>query len=86
MVLLSACLGMGMEKRFKFEPPTNCSISTLNYDPGDGILKVENNNIEANSVFVVKPADYNIKIPRIVRNNIAKEVEVTVRMVYEPME
>ena len=44
MVLLSAYLGMVMEKRFRFEPPANSSISTLVFDPADGRIKVESVN------------------------------------------
>ena len=34
MVMISACLGLGLEKRFRFTSPANCSISTLVYDFG----------------------------------------------------
>jgi probable phosphoglycerate mutase len=44
MVLLSACLGLGLEKRFQFMPMANCSISTLTYDPEKQCLKVEQVN------------------------------------------
>ena len=39
MVLISACLGLGLEKRFRFTPPANCSISTLVYDSQDGSIE-----------------------------------------------
>jgi probable phosphoglycerate mutase len=44
MVLLSACLGLGLEKRFQFMPMANCSISTLVYDTVNRRLKVEQVN------------------------------------------
>jgi probable phosphoglycerate mutase len=44
MVLLSACLGLGQEKRFQFMPMANCSISTLVYDEERHRLKVEQVN------------------------------------------
>jgi broad specificity phosphatase PhoE len=44
MVLLSACLGLGLEKRFQFMPMANCSISTLTYDTEKQLLKVERVN------------------------------------------
>jgi broad specificity phosphatase PhoE len=44
MVLLSACLGLGQEKRFQFMPMANCSISTLVYDAERHRLKVEQVN------------------------------------------
>lgn len=39
---------------------------------------------EATSVFIIKPADYNIKIPKTVANNIAKEIEVSLKFDMEP--
>jgi polyisoprenoid-binding protein YceI len=50
-----------------------------------GIVKLENGNISASSVFIVKPEDYDIEIPNVVRENIAKEIEVKVDMKYEKM-
>ncbi len=47
MVLLSAILGMGQEKRFQFVPVENCSISTLVYDRKQGVLKVGQVNDKA---------------------------------------
>lgn len=51
-----------------------------------GILQVTRNGLEASSKFIVKPADFDIKIPGIMRNKIAEEIEVTVEMEYEKME
>jgi polyisoprenoid-binding protein YceI len=42
-----------------------------------GTLEVLDKGIKARTSFIVRPEDYDIKIPRVVRNNIAKEVEVT---------
>jgi hypothetical protein len=39
---------------------------------------MKDGQIHGNSVFIVKPSDYDIKIPRAVINNIAEEIEVTV--------
>ena len=47
-------------------------------------LKVEKNKILANSKFDVKVADHDIEIPKIVFQNIAEVVEVTVNFEYEP--
>lgn len=44
MILLSACLGVPLERRFRFAPPANCSISTLLYDPQNEMLRVEQVN------------------------------------------
>ena len=41
-------------------------------------LKVKGNQIIGTTKFIVKPEDYHIRIPNAVRNNIAKEIEVTV--------
>ena len=37
------------------------------------------------SIFKVSPADYNIEIPNTVRDNIAKEIKVTVSAVIVPL-
>ncbi|MBN2667127.1 MAG: YceI family protein [Bacteroidales bacterium] len=50
-----------------------------------GIIEITSGGINAESKFIVATADYGIKIPTIVRNNIAKTIEVTVRMKYLPM-
>jgi polyisoprenoid-binding protein YceI len=46
---------------------------------------VENGTIKAKAVFPLAVADFKIEIPRLVRSNIAKEVEVTVSFNYQPM-
>lgn len=51
-----------------------------------GTLQVRGGSITARAAFIIEPADYKIEIPKIVRNKIAKEVEVTVEMEYEVME
>ncbi len=48
-----------------------------------GMLNIKNGNISATASFKVLLADYNIKIPTIVVNKIAKEIEVTVSCNYE---
>ncbi len=44
MVLLSACVGLGLEKRFRFAPPAYCSISALSYDSESGMWRVDQFN------------------------------------------
>lgn len=51
-----------------------------------GTIEVTGDGLNASSKFIVEPAHYDIKIPGIVRNKIAREMEVTVRMDYAPME
>ncbi|MBM3435589.1 MAG: YceI family protein, partial [Bacteroidetes bacterium] len=43
-----------------------------------GTFSVASGKISGKSVFIVHVADYNIKIPRTVINNISEDVEVTV--------
>jgi polyisoprenoid-binding protein YceI len=50
----------------------------------DGTITVETGRITGRSRFIVKPEDYEIKIPQVVRNNIAKEIQVNVLMYYTP--
>ena len=45
-----------------------------------GTFIISEGKIEANSTFVIKPEDYKIKIPNTVINNIAEEIEVTVKV------
>jgi hypothetical protein len=47
-------------------------------------LKMSGDKIIANSTFQVEVADYEIKIPSTVRENIAKTIEITVDAEYEP--
>ncbi|MCB2376056.1 YceI family protein [Hymenobacter sp. BT635] len=49
-----------------------------------GRLERQNNRLLIKSTFTVAPADYNIEIPALVRDNIAKSVAVTVNFACEP--
>ncbi|MCG8700314.1 MAG: YceI family protein [Bacteroidales bacterium] len=46
-------------------------------------LQLKNSKLEGGTKFIVKPEDYKIKIPSAVRDNIAKEIEVTVKVSLE---
>ena len=46
---------------------------------------VDGGKITAKTVFPLKVKDFGIKVPRLVINNIAEEVEVTVSFNYQPM-
>lgn len=50
-----------------------------------GTIEVVDGGINATSKFNIAPEDYNITIPSVVRNNIAKIVEVTVTIRYTPL-
>jgi polyisoprenoid-binding protein YceI len=50
----------------------------------DGTLEVKGGRIDANSVINVLPEDYDIQIPLLVRNHIAKIIQVTINLLYEP--
>ena len=49
-----------------------------------GSLEVKGETIIAKSKFVVSPKDYEIKIPAMVENKIAREIEVNVDITYNP--
>ncbi|HEU5290780.1 MAG TPA: YceI family protein, partial [Cyclobacteriaceae bacterium] len=49
-----------------------------------GTAEVQGNKIVLKSKFIVKLADYNIKIPQLMWQNIAEQVEVTVDFTYKP--
>lgn len=51
-----------------------------------GTIEVTEDGLKTSSKFIVKPADFDIKIPSIMRNKIAEEIQVTVDMTYAPME
>jgi YceI-like domain len=51
-----------------------------------GTVEVLPEGITANAKFNIAPEDYNIKIPAVVRENIAKIIEVTVLIKYTPIE
>lgn len=40
-------------------------------------IEIDNDNVVLNGVFTVLVADYEIKIPSVVKNNIAKTIEIT---------
>ena len=48
-----------------------------------GKITVQNGEISATSVFELTVADFDIKIPAVVRENIAKTVEVSLELEYE---
>lgn len=51
-----------------------------------GTIETGNGTLSAFSKFNISPEDYNIEIPSVVRDNIAKNIEVTVDMKYSPAE
>jgi len=51
-----------------------------------GTIDVAAESVTAESKFIISPEDYGIKIPSVVRNNIAKNIEVTVKITYTPQE
>lgn len=50
-----------------------------------GILEVKGGRLHGWSAFSVTPQEFDIKIPRLVRNNIARQIDITVDIVYEPL-
>jgi polyisoprenoid-binding protein YceI len=50
-----------------------------------GMLEVVAGGLNANAKFIISPEDFNIKIPSVVRENIAKTIEVTIAMKYAPV-
>ena len=48
-----------------------------------GTIIVKGGIVSANSKFMVKPGDYNISIPSLVRDNIAETIEVSVSCSYQ---
>jgi polyisoprenoid-binding protein YceI len=50
-----------------------------------GTLEVKGGRILANAKFMVAPEDFGIQIPGVVKEKIAKEMDVTVELAYDPM-
>jgi len=50
-----------------------------------GVISVKGTNISAKSKFSVAVADYGIEIPKVVAENIAKNVDINVHADYQPM-
>ncbi len=50
-----------------------------------GTIESTPEGLIARTKFMIRPEDYEIKIPRVVRNNIAREVEVTVELPMAPI-
>ena len=51
----------------------------------EGTLEKTADGLLAKADFMLNPEDYGIKIPKIVRNNIAEQLEIRVEMKYNPM-
>ncbi len=50
-----------------------------------GTISVSGSQVQAKTKFIIRVADHDIKIPKIVFHNIAEEVEVTVDLKYNPL-
>ncbi len=50
-----------------------------------GTIKVDSNTLKANSTFTIQVADYNIIIPMLVRDKVAKTVKIIVDTSLEPL-
>ena len=48
-----------------------------------GTVTVKGGSITANSKFIVKLADYKISVPKVVKDNIAENIEITVACNYD---
>lgn len=50
----------------------------------EGTIKVKDGAMKANASFIVKPGDYSIEIPSMVKDKIAKEITVQVAVDFQP--
>ncbi len=50
-----------------------------------GTVEIITGGVNANTKFIIAPEDFNIKIPSVVREKIARTLEVTVAMKYTPI-
>ncbi|NJN41324.1 MAG: YceI family protein [Flammeovirgaceae bacterium] len=51
----------------------------------DGIIQFNEGKISMNSKFTIKLEDYKIKIPQLLWQNIAEEIEVSIEFIYKPL-
>ena len=51
-----------------------------------GKFIVKEGKVEALSTFIIAVVDYEIDIPKLVRDNIAKEIEISVKLKLNPLE
>ena len=68
----------------QIEGALNIHGVSKNIEP-TGIITVENGKVKGHAIFEIEVADYKIQIPKVVRENIAKIVKVTVDINYEPL-
>jgi polyisoprenoid-binding protein YceI len=51
----------------------------------EGTLEILDKGVIATTKFLLNPEDYDIKIPRVVRNNIAERMEITAKLACDPI-
>jgi polyisoprenoid-binding protein YceI len=51
----------------------------------EGTIEVTRNTIKARTKFMLNPEEYDIKIPKVVRNNIAERMEISTELVCYPL-
>ncbi|WP_159038340.1 YceI family protein [Brumimicrobium mesophilum] len=76
------------EKPKEFSITGSLLIHGVTKEINESIMLSKNNKnlIIGTSTFTVKPEDYSIEIPSIVRGNISKTIEIKVKMDYEKMD
>ena len=84
---------MGFNKDMLTSPVSNIQISGQLTLHGiektitvPGTIGLENGKLVATSKFQVVPEDYKIEIPSLVRDKIAKQMDITVKVNYIPLE
>ncbi|MBE0654156.1 MAG: YceI family protein [Bacteroidales bacterium] len=85
---ISGYQGMDIQKNGKYDVTVvgELTLHGVSREVSEkGTITINGGKIEAQSVFIIKPEDYNIEIPKIVSNKIAREIEVTVKISYDTM-
>lgn len=59
--------------------------NTTNSVSAEGTIEVTSEGLTARTSFLLNPEDYGIKIPRVVRNNIANNLEIKAELPCAPM-
>ncbi|GAB4414995.1 MAG: hypothetical protein OHK0039_23250 [Bacteroidia bacterium] len=79
--------GIDFTKNGTYKAPVSgqLTIHGVTHDVStEGTIEVKDGKITAKAKFPVAVADYEIKVPAAVRDNIAKSVDIMVDMTYEP--
>ena len=85
-ILNNAQVDYAVENEYKVRVKGEMTIHGIsNIVEAEGVIAVISEGIAAKTKFLLNPEDYDIKIPKVVRKNIAERLEITVELSYQAM-